>query len=413
MRLSVFSLSAVFVVAAAAGCTSSGEAGHARPTARIHASQSPHPASRTTPKADASTSHARCFRKKATIVGTSGADHLVATPKTDVIVGLGGDDVVDDVGGQDLVCTGAGDDVVRSSRGGWALVLDLGPGNDRVHVRGAETINLGAGDDRARLTRGATVVGGPGGDRMVVGRGPATVSGGPGDDYLRALSFTWPGGYPENGACATYGSSPRSVHVDLRRGWAHGQGNDQLVGFDCVTGSHHPDVIRGSSGHDGIRSLGGDDLVYTGAGNDAVDAGNGADRVYLGRGRDYGLGNMGWDRLYGGPQADDLEGWFGGDYLEGDAGNDQLYAALYCSHGGNSYDTDGLLDSAGNELFGGSGDDYLVGDRGNDRLDGGPGDDWGMGGYHDGRADWIASMEHLVEGCLPNVDASKPFHPPS
>jgi hypothetical protein len=84
-----------------------------------------------------------------------------------------------------------------------------------VHVRGAETIDLGAGNDRARLTNGATVVGGPGSDRTVIGRGPATVSGGLGDDFLRALSFKWPGGYPDNG---TVGRCPcPAAHWRTRR----------------------------------------------------------------------------------------------------------------------------------------------------------------------------------------------------
>lgn len=397
MRWCVLSLGAVVMIGVATACSSSGQAVHGGPTGHAHVSRSPRPAAANvaTTGAGASTTTVRCFHEKATITGTSGADRLVATRKGDVIVGLGGDDLVIGAGGQDSVCTGAGDDVVRSDRRRtWSLGVDLGAGNDRARLRSVDTID-----------------GGPGADRIVIGHGPATVSGGPGADYLRAMSARWPGGTPENGLCVDYSAASRSVRLDLGRGWAHGEGSDRLVGFRCVIGSHHADVIRGSVQPDGIQSLGGDDVVHTGAGDDAVDAGNGTDRVYLGPGRDYGLGNMGWDRLFGGPGADDLEGWFGGDYLEGDAGGDQLYAALFCSHGGSSYDTDGLMDSAGNELFGGSGDDYLVGDRGNDRLDGGPGDDWGMGGYHDGRADWIASMEHLVDGCLPNVAAGKPFHP--
>ena len=50
-------------------------------------------------------------------------------------------------------------------------------------------------------------------------------------------------------------------------------------------------------------------------------------------------------------------------------------------------------DTAPNEVFGRSGNDLLSGDQGNDRLDGGPGFDTGSGGYHDGRIDWITSVE--------------------
>jgi hypothetical protein len=62
------------------------------------------------------------------------------------------------------------------------------------------------------------------------------------------------------------------------------------------------------------------------------------------------------------------------------------------------------MDANGNELFGGPGNDYLTGDKGNDRVDGGPGYDPGQGGCHDARADWITSMENLIDGCLPDRD---------
>ena len=87
------------------------------------------------------------------------------------------------------------------------------------------------------------------------------------------------------------------------------------------------------------------------------------------------------------------------------------YAALFSAHGGNSYDTDGLMDDAGNELFGGPGDHYLAGDEGNDRRDGGSGIDDGLGGYRDHRVDWITSVEKPIEDCLSHVDMSAPFHP--
>lgn len=330
----------------------------------------------------------RCFHRKVTIEGTPGDDHVVGTPKDDVILTLGGDDVVEGLGGLDKVCTGGGNDLVRWAHGD-SVQADLGAGNDQIRAP-------------------AWIVdGGPGRDRLVfTGRGMAEINGGPGDDYLRTLHS----GVGADPPCVNYHLSPRPVRVSLTRGVEHGEGRDQLVNFHCVTGSHHDDVIWGTPRADHVKSLAGDDVVHTGGGNDGVDAGLGADRVYLGPGRDYGLGGNGWDRVYGGAGADDLEGWFGGDYLEGDAGNDQIYAALYCSHGGSSYDTDGLMDAAGNELFGGTGSDYLVGDKGNDRLDGGPGNDWGMGGYHDGRADWIAATEHLVDSCLRNVTPGKPFH---
>ena len=52
---------------------------------------------------------------------------------------------------------------------------------------------------------------------------------------------------------------------------------------------------------------------------------------------------------------------------------------------------------APNEVFGQSGNDFLAGNLGNDRLDGGLGFDSGTGGYHDGRIDWITSVERPDE----------------
>ena len=127
--------------------------------------------------------------------------------------------------------------------------------------------------------------------------------------------------------------------------------------------------------------------------------------MYLGAGDDFGQGEDGWDRIYGEDGNDNLEGWSDGDYLDGGAGNDDIYAAIFCAIGGNSYDTAGLWDAAPNELFGGSGDDYLVGDKGNDRVDGGTGYDVGHGGYRDGRIDWIESLEGPIDGCLAGTEA--------
>jgi Ca2+-binding RTX toxin-like protein len=209
-----------------------------------------------------------------------------------------------------------------------------------------------------------------------------------------------------------FGGSSRGVRVDLADGRAGGEGHDTIVGFHCVYGSKFGDAIAGTATRDGAWGGAGYDLLRMRAGSDSADGGLHADQIYLGPGLDYANGQHGWDRLYGGAGEDNLEGWSEGDYLNGGAGNDQLYAALFCAIGGNSYDTAGLWDDAGNELFGGPGDDYLVGDRGNDRLEGGPGYDRVQPGYRDGRVDWIASTEQLVEGCLGFPELERLFKQP-
>jgi Ca2+-binding RTX toxin-like protein len=336
----------------------------------------------------------RCFNREATMTGTPGPDRFTGTPGRDVIVARGGDDLVVDIADKDLVCTGGGDDITRSTQPTFSYGVDLG-----------------AGDDRLRLVEATDIQGGPGNDRIVVDKGPGRLSGGAGDDYLRSITTRQPYGYPQNAPCVDFRDARGPVHVNLGSGRARGEGLDKLVNFRCASGSRFGDVIVGTAEKDGVDGGWGFDLLMMGAGNDSVDGGPQADRIYLGKGRDYGIGSSGWDRLYGQEGPDSLEGWSDGDYLDGGTGNDQIYAALYCAIGGNSYDTAGLMDDAGNELFGGPGDDYLVGDKGNDRLDGGSGYDQGQGGYRDGRIDWIDSMERTIDGCLPYVELTKAFTP--
>jgi len=291
--------------------------------------------------------------------------------------------VVEDLNDQDRVCTGDGDDVVAQVRG-WGVFVDLGSGNDRVDARRVAIVNGGEGDDG-----------------IVVAGGPSDVRGGRGDDVIRAVARTAPHVRAANTPCATYSLATRGVRVDLDRGRARGEGKDRLVNLRCVTGSRYDDVVIGTRLSDEISTLAGFDLVRSADGNDRVNSGANADRVYLGDGNDYGLGGAGWDRLYGQDGNDTLEGWTDGDYLDGGTGDDQVFGGFFCELSGNSYGNGGVLDTHGNEVFGGPGNDYLTGDLGNDRLDGGPGFDRGQGGYRDARADSITSLEVIDDDCMP------------
>jgi hypothetical protein len=76
-----------------------------------------------------------CLGKRATIVGTAGANTLRGTRRADVIVGLAGNDSVDGLGGNDLLCGGPGLDTLIGGAG--ADKLDGGPAFDVC--RAAET----------------------------------------------------------------------------------------------------------------------------------------------------------------------------------------------------------------------------------------------------------------------------------
>ena len=91
-----------------------------------------------------------CGGRRATIVGTKGADTLKGTRKRDVIAGRGGKDVLIGVAGNDLICGGNGSDKL------------LG----------------GQGDD--------TLLGGAGDDKLVGGPGENRCNGGPGKDHEKS-----------------------------------------------------------------------------------------------------------------------------------------------------------------------------------------------------------------------------------
>lgn len=52
----------------------------------------------------------RCMGRRATIVGTKGADRLVGSRGRDVIVGRGGNDTIVGRGSKDRICAGKGKD---------------------------------------------------------------------------------------------------------------------------------------------------------------------------------------------------------------------------------------------------------------------------------------------------------------
>jgi hypothetical protein len=78
----------------------------------------------------------RCNGKKATIVGTAGADRIVGTKKRDVIVARGGADVIFSRSGNDLICAGDGGDVVDGGKG--KDVLYGGQGKDACFGEASE-----------------------------------------------------------------------------------------------------------------------------------------------------------------------------------------------------------------------------------------------------------------------------------
>jgi len=242
----------------------------------------------------------------ATIVGSNGNDTIAGTPGRDVIAGLGGDDTIDGGGGNDLICGGdgndriaggagedvisgdAGDDVTdggtQPSGGGLDFVAydaspaavnaslatgkGLGWGSDQLTgiegISGSPFADTLAGDSRDNVLLGQR-----GNDALSGSRGSDLLSGSEGDDRLN-------GGAGAD--LALYEHSPRSVRVDLSRGFARGWGRDRLRSIEDVVGSARADRISGGRGANYLWGLGGADYIDGRAGRDHAFGGPGRDR---------------------------------------------------------------------------------------------------------------------------------------
>jgi Ca2+-binding RTX toxin-like protein len=126
------------------------------------------------PSAVATPRRPTCYYVRATLIGTTGDDHLVGTSGTDVIVGLAGDDLIEGADGEDQICGNSGDDSIFGGSGG-----DFIQGGG-----GADSIDGGSGIDR--------------------------LYGGEGDDYLYAVD-----------------GEPDGVHAGVAR-------RDGLLGDTCI-----------------------------------------------------------------------------------------------------------------------------------------------------------------------------------
>jgi Ca2+-binding RTX toxin-like protein len=243
-----------------------------------------------------------CEGQQATLVGTSGDDHLVGTDGPDVVVGLAGDDRIDAGDGDDLVCGGDGYDYIRG-----------GAGNDRLFAE-----HSGVLDGKTR---------------------PDVLEGGLGDDLLDIGADEMDASGPRTGF-VVYTSSSQAIVVDLAASTATGEGDDTIVarpGLEVI-GSPYGDVIKGSPADDRIFGYLGDDRLSGLAGDDylLVDS---DDSMWEGDDDDWADGGEGNDLIVGYYGADTLRGGAGDDQVEargrgpstvlGDSGNDSFRVKLF------------------------------------------------------------------------------------
>jgi Ca2+-binding RTX toxin-like protein len=96
------------------------------------------------------TTTTNCQGKKATIVGTNGADKLTGTKRADVIAALGGNDRVSGLKGKDRICGGAGKDHLNGGPGKDRLLGDAGKDTLIGGAGNGDVCKGGAGHDTAR-----------------------------------------------------------------------------------------------------------------------------------------------------------------------------------------------------------------------------------------------------------------------
>lgn len=184
--------------------------------------------------------------------------------------------------------------------------------------------------------------------------------------------------------------------VNLRDGWARGEGNDRIANISEVCGSRYADVLIGTDGTDflngGFNDLLGDrkDRLY-GLGGDDFFFGDGL--MYGGPGDEafYATVVVADDRIDGGAGTDTLDydnGNFGGARVDLAAGTSRSFFGSYAITGIENVIGSPFADSitgddspnrieglGGRDTIDGIGDDTLWGNGGNDTLIGGSGAD--------------------------------------
>lgn len=301
----------------------------------------------------------KCFGQTATIVGSSGADHLSGTPHDDVIVGLGGNDTIGTSNvkknhGNDLICGGNGSDKIQGDPD--KEKISGGPDNDIIAAGNGNDLVVG---DNAN----------PNGDESG-STGNDALAGSGGADFM--VGDNW----------ATGNASGASPDTKLK-GFKGGGGGDTIVGDDASVGSGNAtgganDRMGGANGNDLVI---GDSYANTG---DAT--GGGDDDNNSGPGNDLAVGDSYSKSGHAsGSGKDELQAADGGDFnakCKPNTCDDVFYGDNFVASCGKASTMTAIRCQQNNT----SGGDYdrLTADQGNDFMNGGPPDTRGGPGQFDG-----------------------------
>src|SRR6266545_973110 len=215
------------------------------------------------------------------------------------------------------------------------IVLNTGPGNDRVTVRvdpvtGEQVVTVNGREFRFPAGSHLTVRAGDGDDNIVVqkgtrvtltllgGRGDDNLHGGDGDDTILGL---------DGKDMVSGGGGNDRISLGASRDPRQGEGDV----VERAMGGDGDDVIAGSLGRDAALGDGGNDLVFggegddTGAGNDYLEGATGRDDLDGGLGNDILSGGRDDDTIHGGDGNDAVYTGAGRDHVEGGAGTDKVY----------------------------------------------------------------------------------------
>jgi Ca2+-binding RTX toxin-like protein len=210
---------------------------------------------------------------------------------------------------------GGRDTLIGSATASNLLSGDAGEVSSGTLYAGADTLTGGeSGDvlygDFVSQTGGSVVIAssytgddkiyGAGGNDSIFGQlGDDTLDGGMGNDFLDGGTQT-----AGVGDIAAFDTLNVAVSADLLLGFAFGQGNDTLAGFESLRGSNRSDSLAGDNLANQIEGLSGDDEIFGRTGNDTLIGGRGKDDIRGGNGN---------DTITGGADADTLLGNAGND----------------------------------------------------------------------------------------------------
>ncbi|MDA9950007.1 hypothetical protein N9C16_11615, partial [Paracoccaceae bacterium] len=280
----------------------------------------------------------------------------------------------------DVLHGGAGEDFLYGQSGND--FLDGGDGRDRIDFRDSTASVVvdfdagtatGAAIGTDQLVNIERAIGSDLNDSLNGSAADESFTGGLGNDNIDGA------GGNDN---VWYGRSNAAVSVDLASGVVTGgEGNDQLVSIESVTGSNFADTLLGSDRNDRFSPDAlGDQWTpnFNIGGADIIDGKDGIDTV-----------------SYGDTKAEDgftptgiVADLSQGTVIDPAGNTDQLSNIENII--GSSYEDSISGDSSANRLEGRGGNDVLYGLGGDDTLDGGDGDDILVGGGRNNPTDGVA-----------------------